>query len=244
MLTLWDAVTRRGYCDGLSRRSFLKIGGLAMGGLSLPGLLEAEARAAANTAKTGTPGRLAHQSVIMVYLSGGLSHQDTFDLKMDAPAGIRGEFKPIATRLPGVQVCELLPLTASIMDKLVVIRSLVGQVDEHSSFQSMTGFPMGISQRDGKPHFGSVISRVQGPVEPVMPPFVDLAPVMQHRPYNTPGPGILGQSFRAARMEGDDLALLHLPAGVAPTRFSERCKLLNQFEQFRHAADSAPLDGT
>jgi len=85
--------------------------------LSLPGLLEAVA--AANTGKAGTAGRSAHQSVIMVYLSGGLAHQDTFDLKMDTPAGIRGEFKPIATRLPRVQVCELLPRTASIMDKLV-----------------------------------------------------------------------------------------------------------------------------
>ena len=85
------------------------------------------------------------------------------------------------------------------MDKLAVIRSIVGLLDEHSSFQNMTGFPMGISQREGKPHFGSVISRVQGPVDPVVPPFVDLFPTMQHQPYNTPGPGILGQSFRAAR---------------------------------------------
>src|SRR5271166_2759682 len=242
MLTLWGTATRRGYCDGLSRRSFLKVGGLAVGGLTLPGLLEAEAAMAASPDRTGTSGRSAHQSVIMVYLSGGLAHQDTFDLKVDAPAGIRGEFKPIATRLPGIQVCELLPRTASIMDKLVVIRSLVGQLDEHSSFQSMTGFPMGISQREGKPHFGSVISRVQGPVDPVVPPFVDLSPVMQHRPYNTPGPGILGQSFRAARMEGDDLALLRPPAGVSPDRFSGRQKLLDQFDQFRRAADSAPLD--
>jgi len=145
MLTLWGTATRRGYCDGLSRRSFLQVGGLVMGGLSLPGFLEAVAVPAANTGKTGTAGRSAHQSVIKVYLSGGLAHQDTFDLKMDAPTGIRGEFKPIATRLPRIQVCELLPRTASIMDKLVVIRALVGQVDEHSSFQRMTGFPMGIS---------------------------------------------------------------------------------------------------
>jgi Protein of unknown function (DUF1501) len=206
-------------------------------------LLEAEALAAANTGRGGADRSSAHKSVIMVYLSGGLAHQDTFDLKPDAPAGIRGEFKPIATCLPGVQVCELLPKTAAIMDKVAVIRSLVGQLDEHSSFQSMTGFPMGISQREGKPHFGSVISRVQGPVDPVVPPFVDLAPVMQHRPYNTPGPGILGQPFRAARMEGDDLALLRPPVGVAPDRFKGRQCLLDQFDQFRRAADSAPLEG-
>ena len=195
MLTLWGSGEHKGFCDGLSRRSFLKIGGLVTGGLSLPGLLEAEALAAVNTSRKEASGASLHKSVIMVYLSGGLAHQDTFDLKPAAPAGIRGEFKPIATCLPGVQVCELLPKTAAIMDKLAVIRSLVGQIDEHSSFQSMTGFPMGISQREGRPHFGSVIARVQGPVDPVVPPFVDLAPVMQHRPYNTPGPGILGQAF-------------------------------------------------
>jgi len=243
MLTLWGSGKHKSFCDGLSRRSFLKIGGLVAGGLSLPGLLEAEALAAANTSRGGSDRPSSHKSVIMVYLSGGLAHQDTFDLKPDAPAGIRGEFKPIATCLPGVQVCELLPRTAAIMDKLAVIRSLVGQLDEHSSFQSMTGFPMGISQREGRPHFGSVISRVQGPVDTVVPPFVDLAPVMQHRPYNTPGPGILGQTFRAARMEGDDLALLRPPAGVAPDRFTGRQHLLDQFDQFRHAADSAPIDG-
>jgi hypothetical protein len=242
MLTLWGPRQAGRCCDGLSRRSFLTIGSLVMGGLSLPELLRAEAQAA-SPAGGGRPGRSTHKSVIMVYLTGGLAHQDTFDLKPDAPAGIRGEFKPIATKLPGVQVGELLPRTAAITDKLAVIRSLVGQLDEHSSFQSMTGFPMGIARREGRPHFGSVISRVQGPVDPVVPPFVDLSPVMQHRPYNTPGPGLLGQSFRAARMEGDDLALLRPPAGITPVRFAGRRRLLDQFDDARRAADKAPLDG-
>lgn len=243
MLTLWGGTERGAYCDGVSRRSFLKVGGLVMGGLGLPQLLEAEALAAANVGKPGGPGRSSHKSVIMVYLSGGLAHQDTFDLKTNAPAGIRGEFQPITTKLPGVQVCELLPRTAAIMDRLAVIRSLVGQIDEHSSFQSMTGFPMGISRREGKPHFGSVISKVQGPVDPVVPPFIDLSPVMQHKPYNTPGPGIVGQAYRAARMEGDDLALLRPPAGISADRFSGRQSLLGQFDQFRRSVDGASVDG-
>ena len=69
----------------------------------------------------------------MIYLTGGPAHQDTFDLKPDAPDGIRGEFKPIATRLPGVQICEHLPRIAGVMDKVAVIRSIVGLRDEHSS---------------------------------------------------------------------------------------------------------------
>src|SRR5438874_1269657 len=102
MLTLWGPGEPRPYCDGHSRRSFLQIGGLALGGLSLPALLQAQARAASPT--QAAAGGSAHKAVIMIYLAGGLAHQDTFDLKPSAPAGIRGEFRPIATRLPGVQV--------------------------------------------------------------------------------------------------------------------------------------------
>jgi hypothetical protein len=214
-----------------------------MGGLSLPGLLRAESRGTGRGPSGNAGGRSSHKSVIMVYLSGGLSHQDTFDLKLDAPAGIRGEFKPIATRLPGVQVGELLPRIAGVLDKVAVIRSIVGLRDEHSSFQNVTGYPMGQSQREGKPSFGSVIGRVQGPADPVVPPFIDLFPVMQHKPYNSPGPGFLGHLYRAARMEGDDLALLKPPADVAPPRFDRRRALLGQFDQFRRQIDNAETGG-
>src|SRR5262245_26058858 len=120
MLTIFGPPGR--FCDGVSRRSFLRIGGLTMGGIALPQLLRAEAAG-------GRGG--SHKSVIMVYLSGGLSHQDTFDLKPDAPAEVRGEFRPIATSVPGVHVGELLPRIAASMDKIAVVRSLVGLRDEH-----------------------------------------------------------------------------------------------------------------
>src|SRR4051794_38370805 len=135
MLTLFGP--RQRYCDGLTRRSFLKIGGLAMGGLGLPELLRAEA-----TTRGATGHGRGHKSVIMVYLSGGLAHQDTFDLKPEAPEEVRGEFRPIDTRLPGVQVGELLPRLSASADKLAVIRPVVGLRDEHSSFHKLTGFPM------------------------------------------------------------------------------------------------------
>src|SRR6476620_12193585 len=101
MLTLFakNASSRR-YCDGVSRRNFIKIGALGMGGLALPQLLKAEAASGV---------RKSHKAVIMIYLPGGPPHQDTFDLKMDAPAEIRGEFKPIKTAVPGIEICELLP---------------------------------------------------------------------------------------------------------------------------------------
>ncbi len=232
MLTLLGSAHR--YCDGVSRRSFLKLGGLALGGLSLAELNRAEAKA-------GSGSGSSEKSVIMVYLSGGLSHQDTFDLKPGAPAEIRGEFSPIATKVPGVNFGELLPMTAGIMDKIAVIRSLVGLRDEHSSFQNLTGFPMDQTQREGKPHFGSVVSKIQGSRDPLVPPFVDLFPTMQHRPYNSAGPGNLGMSYAQARMSGEDLALMR-QTSVTNDRFTSRKDLLGKFDTIRRSLDSSPLE--
>ena len=174
------------YCDGVSRRSFLTIGGLAVGGLSLASLLKAEERAGVRNSK---------KSVIMVYLAGGLSHQDTFDLKPDAPDGIRGEFQPIETGIPGIRIGELLPRLARVTDRMAIIRSVVGQRDEHSSFQSLVGHTMGETQRQGHPNFGSVLAKLLGQSDPVTPAFVDLFPTMQHRPYNSAGSGRLGSAL-------------------------------------------------
>src|SRR5436309_3427011 len=173
MLTLFGAGHR--YCDGLSRRSFLRIGGLAMGGLGLPELLRAEAATNAG-AGTGTGTGRSHKAVIMVYLSGGLAHQDSFDLKPEAPDEVRGEFKPIDTNVPGVRICELLPNLATCMDKLSVVRSIVGLRDEHSSFQNLTGRTMDVSRREGWPHFGAAVAKVQGSTDGIIPPTVDLFP--------------------------------------------------------------------
>src|ERR1051326_3989287 len=128
MLTIYGKAAR--FCDGVSRRNFLKIGALGLGGLTLPQLLAAESASGI---------RRSHKAIIMIYLPGGPPHQDMFDIKVDAPAEIRGEFKPIKTNVPGIQICEHLPRIAGMMDKLVPIRSMVGAVDEHSDFQCMTG---------------------------------------------------------------------------------------------------------
>jgi hypothetical protein len=220
------------FCDGISRRSFLQIGGLTVGGLTLPHILRAEQQSGKSTGK----------SVIMVYLSGGISHQDTFDLKMDAPNEIRGEFKPIDTCLPGVQVCELLPQMAKVMDRVTAIRSVVGLRDEHSSFQNLTGYTMGEAQRDGRPTIGSIISKVAGPTGPVTPAFVDLFPTMQHKPYNSPGPGYLGSSYSSVRADGEDLASMKLRY-VSQGQFDERRKLRSQIDEARRTLDPSSVDG-
>lgn len=147
----------------------------------------------------------ATRSLIVVYLTGGLAHQDSFDPKPKAPLEIRGEFSSIQTKLPGIRFSEHLPMLAARADQFSLVRSLVGFVDEHSSYQNLTGFPMGIAQREGKPHLGSMVARALGPAQPTTPPFVDLFPVMQHRPYNSPGPGQLGQAAMGAKLDTRDL---------------------------------------
>ena len=131
MLTFFNGEPER-YCDGMSRRSFLKAGGLTLGGLALLDLLRLRAEGAVIPEGRG-------KSVIMICLGGGPSHVDTYDMKPGAPAEIRGEFKPIATRVPGIQICEHLPLLAKMMDKLVLVRSLVGAEDRHDAVTCLTG---------------------------------------------------------------------------------------------------------
>ncbi len=229
MLNLLGSARR--YCDGVNRRSFLQLGGLAVGGLSLPSLLQAEQNS----------GRQTQRSVIMVYLSGGIAHQDTFDLKPNAPAEVRGEFNPIATTVPGIEYCELLPKLAGVADKCSIIRSVVGQRDEHSSFQSVTGYTMGEVQRNGTPHFGSIVSKVQGATDSVTPPFVDLFPTMQHRPYNSTGAGYLGSAYNQVRADGEDLANMKLRF-VEADQFGRRMGLLEQLDQLRRQSDNHSFD--
>ena len=120
----------RTHCDGFSRRDFLKVGGMAAGGLSLGQLLEVEA-----AQKKGR----SHKAVINIYLPGGPSHLDFFDLKPEAGKEIRGEFRPIKTNVPGVEICEMFPRLARMADQFSIVRSLADSDGAHSSFQCMTG---------------------------------------------------------------------------------------------------------
>lgn len=215
------------FCDRVSRRNFLQIGGLALGGLSLPTLLAAETTA--NRSKS-------HKSLIMIYLCGGPPHQDMFDLKVDAPSEIRGPFEPIATAVPGIEICEHLPRLARIMDKLIPIRSLVGAKDAHYSHQCMTGHHENGAPAGGWPSIGSAASYFQGPVQPGIPPFVSLCYTTQHKPYNEPGTGFLGlgnASFRPTGPGRDDMVL----QGITADQLSNRQALLASFDRFRREWD-------
>lgn len=228
MLTLYGGASR--FCDGVSRRNFLKIGALGLGGLALPQLLRAEALS----------GKRSQKAVIMVFLPGGPPHQDLFDLKPDAPSEVRGEFRPIPTNVPGIQICEHLPLLAKMMDKLTIIRSICNAVDDHSDFACLTGRPKKSQPPGGWPALGSIVSRLQGPLDPAMPPFVGLEPNMDHRPYNESGPGFLGVSHRSFRPQGEGKSDMTLN-GITRERLADRRSLLRDLDRFKREVDSGGM---
>ena len=217
-------------CDGLTRRDALKIGALGLGGLSLPQLLAAEEQAGIGK---------SNKAIIMVYMCGAPPHQDMYDLKMDAPSEIRGEFKPIKTNVEGIEICEHLPRLAKIMDKLIPIRSVVGSPSgAHDSYICYTGRPKPNEPRGGWPSVGSCVSSLLGPTEAAIPPFVGLSPKTGHPPYGSPGlPGFLGQknaAFRPNGKVGEDMVLKEMDLG----RLGNRRSLLESFDTFRRQADS------
>lgn len=221
------------FCDGISRRNMLQVGALAMGGLTLPDLLRAEA----------AQGRKSHKAVIMVFLSGGPPHQDMVDLKMDAPVEIRGEFSPIDTNVPGIQICEHLPLLAQRMDRLAVIRSLVGSEGRHAAFQCLTGHSVNGQPSGGWPSFGSAVSKLQGTVSAGTLPYVSLATRMKNAPWGDPGQaGFAGQAHApfAPNAQQAQLGL----NGISVSNLRNRKALLQDLDHFKRTAlASGALDG-
>ncbi|MCH2125105.1 MAG: DUF1501 domain-containing protein [Pirellulaceae bacterium] len=225
MLNFCTRPSRRS--QDISRRDFLAIGSLGIGGLSLPQLLRAEAAQGISH---------AHKAVINIYLTGGPPHQDMVDLKPDAPAEIRGEFSPVATNVPGIQICQHMPRLAQMMDKLINIRTLVGSDGRHSSFQCATGRPFANQPQGGWPELGSTLSRLQGPVRAGIPPTLDLSMQMEHQPYNLPGPGFLGQPHAPFKPTGPSKSDMVLPA-VLVDRFHERHQLLAGLDSVKRGLD-------
>ena len=243
MLTIAGSESQ--FCDGMSRRSCLSIGGLALGGLGLPEILRAEAASGAKNPAKG---------IIMVLLPGGPTHLDSLDLKPDAPAEIRGEFRPISTNVPGIDICELLPRLASMTDKLTLIRSLVGFRDDHNTHWCSTGWeshpPMASSPivpgypPGDWPSMGSVLSKQFGPRVPGVPPAVDLTPIDPDARFilRTPPtqPGYLGAAHAGFEVQGVDRGNITLN-GTSLRRLADRQALLSSFDQFRRQVDRGGL---
>jgi hypothetical protein len=225
----------------MSRRSWLQIGGLALGGMALPDILRGEAQSGARNPAKG---------IIMVLLPGGPTHLDTVDLKPDAPAEVRGEFRPIATNMPGIEICELMPRLAGLTDKLSIIRSLVGFRDDHNTHWCSTGWeshpPMASSPivpgypPGDWPSFGSVLSRKLGPRVRGIPPAIDLTPIDPDARFilRTPPcqPGYLGAAHAGFEAKAVDQRNIMLN-GVNLRRLADRRAMLASFDRFRRQVD-------
>lgn len=217
-------------CDELTRRDVLKVGALGLGGLTLSQLLRAEAAAGI---------RNSHKSIIMVYMVGAPPHQDMYDLKLEAPAEIRGEFRPIPTNVPGIDICEHMPYMAKIMDRCIPLRSVYGSPNgSHDSFICYTGRSFVNQPPGGWPAIGPVVSKVRGPADPAVPPFIGLAPDAGHPPYGSPGlPGFLGVGHAAFRSSGPAQADMVLNT-ISPDRLQQRGSLLQSFDRLRRDIDA------
>ena len=232
----------RTFCDGVSRRDLLRLGAAGLFGtaLTLPDLMEARVAAAAKGKAT------KDVSLIFVFLHGGLSTIDSFDLKPDAPAEFRGAFKPIRTNLPGVQVCEHLPRLAKSMDRLALIRSFRHHNSDHgpadhyilTGYFPQVGFNPGLSPNNQKPAHGSVIARKLGPRGPV-PPYVCL-PKM----HPSAGPAYLGAVAAPFVIEADPNAPnfsvpdIVPPPALEASRLDARKELLRRVDRFQRAAEA------
>lgn len=222
MLTLWGK--QQPFCDGISRRNFLKIGAFGAG-LTLAEMLRLRAAAG-----TGT----SNKAAIMIYLPGGPSHLDMYDLKPDAPKEFRGEFKPIATNVPGVQICELFPRQARMWDKLAVVRSVVA-AEEHSDSLVMTGYTENTNRTAHHPSFGAVMSRLRQGGANDVPPYVSLRGMGS---YGTDS-GYLGVAHRPFTPDGPGFRNLRLAGGVNAHRMEDRKSLLSHFDEVRRDIDAS-----
>ena len=229
-------------CDGYSRRELLRVGGAGLIGLSLPEFLRMQAVAAPSTLAIEPKAK----SVILIFLQGGPSHIDIWDPKPDAPSNIRGEFKPIKTKVDGIQVSETMPMLAEQLDKVTMIRSMsytpAGLFNHTAAiYQMMTGWapdkvsPSGQleppSPRDF-PHMGCHLSKMRPPEGPMLP-FVEMPRPLQESSVIGKGgaAGYLGKAFDPYRLYQDpnkDIRLedLTMRPEVTPERLKDRVTLL------------------
>jgi hypothetical protein len=234
------------YCDGLSRRSFLQLGVAGMASVGLPRLLQAREESAART------GSRKDTSVILIWLDGGPSHMDLYDLKPDAPAEYRGIWKPIRTRVPGFDVTELFPLQAQVTDKFSIVRSLHHDTGDHfaGGHRMLTSKDMGVSgaNTDARfPSLGAIVARELGPRRPGLPAYV----AVPHASSIGLTPGyfgahLLGAPYNPFQTGGDPNAPtfqvqnLNLAKGLTLGRLEERRSLVRHLDTARRELDALP----
>lgn len=225
--------------DALTRREVLRAGAIGLGGLTLPNLLRLQA-----ATPPRKPGKA--RSVILLFLSGGPSQLDMWDLKPDAPEEVRGTFRPIDTNVPGIRICEHLPKMARLADKYILVRSMSHTDSNHpaASYWMMVGSPIGrvapqavSMSREDRPHPGSVLAKVL-PAARDLPSFVmvpeAISPVGPERPGQHAG--FLGAAYDPYRVNSDpnlpdyNPGSLCLQPDLSPRRLDDRRRLLARLE--------------
>jgi hypothetical protein len=234
----WRLGSKRS-CDGVTRRDVLRVGSLAALGLSLPRLLELQARAAVGLADREV-------SCILIWLQGGISHIDSFDPKPRAPEEIRGEFGAIATSVPGIQLCDPLPLLAQHQDRYSILRSLNPRNGSHGVADAymMSGHPF--NQSVVYPSYGAVVAREEGDRN-AMPPYVQLGVQIDQR-FGGGVAGFLGDQYNPFVLPGDasrpnfTVRDVVLPGGVDRGRFQRRMNALQAVDTWQRQMedDSGP----
>jgi hypothetical protein len=206
----------------MNRRDFLRLGALGLGGLTLADVLRLRAESGAKSPR----------AVIMVCLAGGPSHMDMYDLKPNAPADYRGEFKPIQTNVPGFDICELFPLQATIADKLALVRTVqFVEPMQHELEEVFTGFPKSAK----RPSFGAAISKYRGS-DSNLPSYVSLEYAERTTSYESPQ--YLGAAHAPLAISGTSAVRnMSLPYYVSPGRFGERRDLMRTFDGYRREID-------
>ena len=224
MMTLWGAPRR--FCDRVHRRDFLRAGALGLGGLTLADVLRL--REARGGTAVGKP-----RSVIMVCLAGGPSHIDMYDLKPNAPAECRGDFRPIPTNVPGFDICELMPLQTRIADKLALVRTLqFVEPMQHELQECYTGFPKFAK----RPCFGSAVSRFGAGGDPLLPRYVSLDEYAGDH-TQLEHPRYLGEHHRPMLFSGR--AVQDLKSDLPAPRMHDRRSLVRAFDGLRRELDAA-----
>ncbi|MCX7418603.1 MAG: DUF1501 domain-containing protein [Planctomycetia bacterium] len=239
-------------CEGVSRRQFLRVGGLGFAGLTLPTLLRLQADAKANPA--GPAPAIANSvgktkdnlNVILLWMQGGPSHIDTFDPKPDAPAEIRGEFGVIDTTIPGVKVCEHMPLLAKSLDKYTIIRNGYSYNGGHGIADAYMLSGWRFSPSTVYPSYGSVVARELG-YRQGMPPYVQLGPWVDK--MNAGGQaGYLGSEHNPFIINEDpnggtfNIDGITLPGGMSVPRFSRRQRMLDRFDSWQRTVEKKAND--
>lgn len=233
MLNIWGA-RRPEACDGLRRRDFLRIGGLALGGLTLTDALRARAAA-------GESGKSWGKACILLWLPGGPSHLETWDPKPEAPSEIRGPFGVIPTRLPGVQFCELFPRHAQIADKFSIVRSCCHTNSGHGGGYRwvMTGYNSRSPEFElphDYPTVGSAVAKMKGPNRRGMPALMAVPP------RETQKPAYLGAAYSPLGLYSNGrLSEMRLESVIKPDRMGERLALRQSLDRLRHQADVTGL---